>query len=124
MRKMRAERRAGRGVRLEEWRLTADESSSAGAHVLDWCRDVIANCRRPFGIDSFDLAVACRRGVIGGVESHRFLRLRPLDLYSDGFAAQLAALLGVARQEQSPLVVAAAIFSWGDAAHRALPEQA
>ena len=122
-RKMRAERHAGRGVRLEEWRLTADESSSAGAHVLDWCRDVVANCRRPFGLDSFDLAVAVRQASFSGVVSHRFLRLRPLDLYSEGFAAQLTALSGVSRQRQSPVIIAAAIFSWGDAAHRALPTQ-
>ena len=120
-RKMTQARRAGRGVQVGEWRLSARESSSAGLHVLDWCREVVANCRRPFGIDSFDLAVACRQSAASGIESHRFLRLRPPDLYSDRFAAQLTALLGVSRQEQSPVIIAAAIFSWGDAADKALP---
>jgi hypothetical protein len=106
---------------MGEWRLASHESESAGAEVLDWCREVIAGCRRPFGIDAFDLAVACRRSVAHSVHSLRLLRLRPSDLYSDGLATQVAALLQQGHIEGSPVIVAAAIFSWGDAAHEALP---
>ena len=118
---MNEARRTGRGVRLEEWRLAAHEASSAGDQVLAWCREVIANCRRPFGIEAFDLAVACRLGDTSGVDSHRFLRLRPVDLYTERLAKQLNAILVGSRLEESPVIIAAAIFSWGDAAHRALP---
>jgi hypothetical protein len=108
-------------VRLGEWRLADHESESAGVQVLDWCREVIAGCRRPFGIDAFDLAVACRRSLAHNVQTLRFLRLRPTDLYSEGLPAQLAALLSREHSDGSPVFVAAAIFSWGDAAHEALP---
>ena len=118
---MREARRTGQGARLEEWRFTAHELSSACDQVLSWCREVVATCRRPFGIDAFDLAVACHRGGNGGVDSQRFLSLRPLDLYTEGLAAQLTALVAGSRQDPSPIVIAAALFSWGDAADRALP---
>jgi hypothetical protein len=104
-----------------EWRLTGEERESACSQVIDWCREVIAGCRRPFGIDGFDLAVACRRSVTKNVHTLRLLRLRPTDLYSEGVAAQLAALLSKGNIDGSPIIVAAAIFSWGEAAHEALP---
>jgi hypothetical protein len=119
---MHEARRTGRGVRLKEWHLSAHEASSAVDQVLAWCREVVSNCRRPFGIEAFDLAVACRLGgTSGGVDSHSFLRLRPVDLYTERLAKQLNAILVGSRLEESPVIIAAAIFSWGDAAHRALP---
>lgn len=118
---MNEARRTGRGVRLREWRLAAHESGLAGERVLAWCREVVSNCRRPFGIEAFDLAVAYRLGDTSGVDSHCFLRLRPMDLYTERLAKQLNTMLVGSRRQESPVIIAAAIFSWGEAAHRALP---
>lgn len=120
---MRKARRTGRGVRLEEWRVTPDESLSVVDGVLEWCRDIVADCRRPFGIDYFDLAIACRSEDAGDISSERFLRLRPLDLYAEGFTAKLREWLSQSQRPSSGLIIAAALFSWGEAAHQSLPAQ-
>lgn len=118
---MRKARRAGHGIRLEEWRVAPGEYPSAGDRVLEWCREVVANCRRPFGIDSFDLAIACRHADESSVQSERFPSLHPLDLYNGGLATKLAALLQNTRRNSCDMIIAAAVFSWGEAAHQSLP---
>jgi hypothetical protein len=118
---MRKARRTGRGVRLEEWHVPADDATSAGDYVLSWCREVVANCRRPFGIDHFDLAVACRPAADSSVQTERFLSLRPADLYSGRVATKLGLLLQNARRTSGDMIIAAAVFSWGEAAHHSLP---
>jgi hypothetical protein len=90
--------------------------------IVEWCREVAARCRRPWGIDYFDLALAAH-DTNGGVRSHRVLRLRPMDFYNETILRHLASVLPHRRAESdsSPLRIAVALFSWGDAAHHALP---
>ena len=98
--------------------LASDQPHPSRA-VLDWCREVIATCRRPFGIDYFDLAIQVRepgRGVVGRLS---LVELRPLVLYAGSLEERLAALFE--RPGRPALHVSASIFSWGDAAHEALP---
>jgi hypothetical protein len=114
-------RAEGHGVRLGHWHLPNASSIHAPSHILDWCRNTLAGVRRPFGIDHFDLAVACGNGR-GSVESRRFFKLKATDLYDDGIAHALSGLVARWAGEEE-LVFAAAIFSWGEAAHRALPER-
>lgn len=110
-------RRTGEGVYVEEWQL-APEHHSPAETVLEWCREVVARCRRPFGIDQFDLALALRPAT--GSPVSRMYRLRPADLYSENALEQFSAFL--LEQGGQPGKMAAALFSWGDAAHRAMPE--
>jgi hypothetical protein len=113
-------RAQGRGVRTGAWQIPVSSAHEATGHILDWCRQIMSGVRRPFGIDQFDLAVACGDGR-GTIESRRFLRMRAADLYGETLEN---ALRGLALQsEQGHLLFAAALFSWGDAAHQALPER-
>jgi hypothetical protein len=111
-------RRTGRGVQIGSWKLPNSRAAEATERIVTWCREAAAGCRRPFGIDHFDLAVACGNGA-GSVESRRFLRLRPMDLYKDDLVAELKGL--GSSVNQGDLHFAVALFFWGEAAHRALP---
>jgi hypothetical protein len=113
-------RRTGSGVRTGAWHLPASRAAEATEQIVAWCREVMAGVRKPFGIDRFDLAVACGNGR-GDVESLNFAWLSTTDLYRDEFAAGLRGL-GV-RQTGEHLQFAVALFAWGEAAHRALPER-
>jgi hypothetical protein len=116
-RRMAEERRRGQGVYVSEWDVQAEHHSIVET-IVDWCRDTMGRCRRPFGIDHFDLALA-----LGRHDADRpvttVYRLRPADLYTESAAEHLAAFLFGAKQP--PARVAVALFSWGDAAHRAFP---
>jgi hypothetical protein len=88
---------------------------------LQWCRETVGGCRRPWGIDHFDLVVAVRDGT--QPRTIEFKRLRPFDLYHDGDAvARLHRFLApLTHPAAAGLPVAVALFSWGDAVHAALP---
>jgi hypothetical protein len=129
--RMVAARRAGLGMYLSEWQLTVDDAATGGIEslvdpIVAWCRDTIARCRRPYGIDHFDLALAFSLRDGTPVQSTQFRDLRPADLYDeDGFAGRLAQFLVSKRAATTDgtavLHIAGALFSWGDAAHAALP---
>lgn len=113
-------RRTGRHVYVRDWDLPPEGAHHADS-IIEWCRHVLGQCRRPWGIDGFDLAVAVRTDE-EKVVSHRFLRMRPKDLYGEDMPRQLASLfLPRLADGRGPRRVAAALFSWGDAAHSALP---
>lgn len=128
-RQMGAARRRGLGLFLHEWHVdsaapTADELEVLLESILAWCRQTIGECRRPWGIDHFDLTLA-RSGQDGAPAFTLQLRdLRPLDLYAAGpmnerlcaFLAPRGSLLKAAPQ---PVQIAAALFSWGNAADAA-----
>jgi hypothetical protein len=126
-------RRTGEGLRLQEWEHSSDVLCSAGADavidaVLEWCRQTLSGCRRPWGIDYFDLAVAFRLDGRSQPKSLSFRRLRPTDLYGIGtLRHELAELLCqiAARSPQGPserFHIAAALFSWGNAADAVLTQ--
>lgn len=132
-------RRLGHGVHLQEWEHEwqhnfaaplAGEIEALVEPIIEWCRQTSAGCRRPWGIDYFDLAFACSLGSLektpGPARSVSFRRLRPADLYDLGrLRGELAAFISELSHD-APLDpvghchVAVALFSWGNAAHAAL----
>jgi hypothetical protein len=109
----------GEGLHLSDWRLMLAERMHPHdvtpiEPILAWCREVLASCRRPWGIDHFDLVLSWRHADYEPPRRARLRGLRPADLYGpDHLAARLMALLGGAEAVH----VAAGLFSWGDAAH-------
>jgi hypothetical protein len=134
-RKIISARRTGEGTYYTEWNHDGTEAAGVDAvieSIVSWCRQTVGGCRRPWGIDHFDLTLAF--AVAGNasdrrVRSTRFHELRPIDLYApDGLAQQIGTFLSRVLHEDGPLPrkvmhTGAALFSWGDAAHAALPAQ-
>jgi hypothetical protein len=123
LRRIAAARRDRRHLYLNDWRFHLDAGpESAVETVLAWCRDTLSRCPRPFGIDHFDLAVAVNDSG-APPRSLSFIKIRPGMLYTPSFAKDLAVML---HQEEpadvrTGLYISAALFSWGAAAHAALP---
>jgi hypothetical protein len=91
--------------------------------LIDWCRETAGQCRRPFGIDAFDLAVAVGKPE-RAISSVSYDRLKPIAFYETSLSARLDGLLAVVEREfhvGEDVRLSAALFSWGDAAHAALP---
>ena len=116
-------RRNRRHLYLNDWLFPFESGEDEAVEaVLTWCKETIARCPRPFGIDHFDLAVA-----VGGEERPRSLsykRLRPGVLYAASFAHDLAAMLPRRQLDEARsagVYISVALFSWGAAAHEALP---
>ena len=128
-RDLMAARRSGRGWRRSEWRLdrdadrTLDEEALVEQIVL-WCRDTLATCRRPFGVDHFDLTLAWSHADGQRPRRAEWRRVRPIDLYHpERLADQLVRFVretAADHPSRPALVLAAALFSWGDATHAAL----
>lgn len=118
-------RRSGAGVRLGEWLVEPGAIEAQAEAIVAWCRQALAGSRRPWGIDAFDLAIAVGQGS-GRPFSASFHKLSPADCYDeDGLSYRLAAFLESALADaRTPLMLAVALFSWGDAAHAALPDGA
>lgn len=90
--------------------------------ILSWSRETVAKCRRPYGIDQFDLEI-----VFDGDARDRkpivFKGLRPLRLYEQGFDAELRAMVETAGSVRGrSIAISANLFSWGDAADKALAQ--
>ena len=125
--RMKELRRRGHGVKLQDWQI--EDFDPAQPHgivesVVEWCKGTAAECRRPYGINSFDLTLAFRVDGEANVRSFNFKRMRPIELYDDSFAARLLEALGFHVATGAPLRVSAGFFSWGDAAHHALAIEA
>ena len=120
-RSVRAARQSGQGLYLTEWQSVGAPSDEMAGDVTDWCRDTLALCRRPMGIDQFDLTLTIDDGVRPETRSLRLLR--PGQLY-DGSVIPLAlasAFAALAAEHTSTVRIAVALLSWGDIAHAALP---
>lgn len=116
-------RRKGHGVRMQDWEIedfNPEEPHTLVENVIDWCKRTVAECRRPYGINSFDLTLAYRLGGDSDVRSLSFKRMRPMELYDDSFANRLLEVFGLQTAKAVPLRVSAGFFSWGEAAHHAL----
>lgn len=114
--KIDSARRRGEGLYVGRW--DGPQDQPAIDLILSWCRDVLAGCRRPFGIDLFELAVSYR---CEEQSQKTVMRLHPADLYDEGLAHALTAFLFGEQATRRPEYVTATVFSWGDAAHRYLP---
>jgi len=122
---LKAARRSGRGLFQQEWRIEGcrpDLAEHAAATITDWCRTTLASCRRPWGVNRFDLSVAWYAPAGSGGDVAVFSRLDPACLYGeDGMEDRLRdRLLERCRLEDGGRI-AAALFSWGDALHATLP---
>jgi hypothetical protein len=115
-------RQRGEGLKMQDWSLDDFDPHSPNAleAVVEWCKHTLAECRRPYGINQFDLTVAFRSGNSERVRSFVLRKLDPIELYREGFGETLLHALGLTEQHSGPLRLSAALFSWGDAAHRAL----
>jgi hypothetical protein len=124
--RLSAARRGGHALYVCDWQLAVPTAESDPDHtwvepILLWCRDVLAECRRPWGVDQFDLTLAWRSGGSNGRPRRvQWRRLRPPDLYDSGWLANHLAAVYPAGQP-AVVHVAAGLFSWGEALHRALP---
>ncbi len=112
-RELKAARRNGHGLYLADFAVPAGHASP-GELVIDWCRETLANTRRPHGIAVFDLAVACTSG--SERRSLHLKRVHPTRLYEAGFVAELAALFATG----AAATVSVALSSWGDIAFAAM----
>jgi hypothetical protein len=117
-------RRRGRHLYVRDWHVGVDLSPAEAVEaMLQWCRETLANCRRPFGIDYFDLFLALSTAGDRRARSVEMEKLRIADLYEESFAEKLLGHFRPRDSDEGPhgLRVSLAIFSWGDAAHEALP---
>lgn len=88
--------------------------------MVDWCKKSLAECRRPYGIDHFDLAIAYRVGD-SRIRNQCFKGLRPLSLYQGDLDEQLRRRFKDAVVPGGEaLIISAAFFSWGEALSHAL----
>jgi hypothetical protein len=122
-------RRKGKGLKVQDWQIDSDgdpQAQGVAESIVTWARDILASCRRPYGIDHFDLTLAFRSATGSRVKSLAFDRLRPIDLYQEALPERIAN--SISRECAGPrgarLWVSAALFSWGEAAHLALPNRA
>lgn len=121
--RMQELRRRGHGLKLQDWHVDhfdPDEGHGVVENIVDWCKRTVAGCRRPYGINSFDLMLAFRVGNEEAVRSLSFLRMKPIELYDGSFAMRLLDALGLHVASPAPLRLSAGFFSWGEAAHLAL----
>ncbi len=117
-RRIRSARARGHGLYLTEFLWSPESAGQVPTDITQWCQDTLARCRRPLGIDHFDLTITVNGA--GKPRSHRLSFLRPAQLYDDAAVPRsLAAALGslVVASETGTVKVAAALLSWGDIAH-------
>ena len=120
-RSVSAARQRGHGLYLTEWQSVGVHGDAVAGEVTDWCRDTLARCRRPMGIDQFDLTLTIDDGA--RPQTRRLRLLRPGELY-DGSVIPLAlasAFAALAADHTSTVRIAVSLLSWGDIAYAALP---
>ena len=101
--------------------IDADAIAATSEQILEWCRDRIAETRRPYGIDQLALAIACAEAGGAPLASATFGVFRPVEFYQeDGVADRVTRFMhGLPVEELnrcSTVRFAAALFSWGDVA--------
>jgi hypothetical protein len=120
-RAIHAARQRGHGLYFTEWHGSPSSAESLSREITQWCRDTLARCRRPNGIDHFDLTLTIDAS--GTPHTQRLAFLRPGQLYDESVvpAALAAALASLATTDpESTVRVAAALLSWGDLAYASM----
>ena len=100
--------------------MTASASSDLAEELTAWCRDILSQMNRPYGLDYVTLALAVLGEKEGQVASTNYGVLRPQDFYGQGPAeTQIHTTLShwtdteiFARSRGGRL--SAVLFSWGD----------
>lgn len=110
---------------LDELPLDAASLDRVTEDLLSWCRERIAETRRPYGIDQLALAVACAEPGGPALASRTFGVFRPVEFYADGGVAERVAdfvrsiRVDELNRGNRTVRLAAALFSWGDVAREA-----
>jgi hypothetical protein len=123
--------RRGTGLSRGEWMLdepphSPDALTRISGELVAWCRERIAETRRPYGIDHLALAVACAEPGGPSIASTSFGVFRPMDFYREGGVAERVEdfLVSIRVEELNalgtPVRFAAALFSWGDVARETI----
>ena len=123
--------RRGTGLSRGEWMLdepphSPDALTRISGELVAWCRERIAETRRPYGIDHLALAVACAEPGGPPIASTSFGVFRPMDFYREGGVAERVEdfLVSIRVEELNalgtPVRFAAALFSWGDVARETI----
>jgi hypothetical protein len=94
-------RRQGRHIYRESWVLEdGTDPSHLAETLLHWSKETVATCKRPFGIDYFDLVLSVGHSgqclVTVSLE-----KLRPLMLYAGDLGEQLGGVLSQTRGEET-----------------------
>ncbi|OGO51439.1 MAG: hypothetical protein A2148_11920 [Chloroflexi bacterium RBG_16_68_14] len=114
---------SGVGTYHTTWRTepdaTAGASEQLAAEVMAWCREVLRQTHRPYGLDQVTLAMAVRDEDGHPLASVNFGLLRPVDFYGCGSVEAQAreALRRWAEDRvfaRSGACVSLVLFSWGD----------
>ncbi|MCH8900714.1 MAG: hypothetical protein IIC88_00270 [Chloroflexi bacterium] len=90
------------------------------AKLVGWCREVLGEMRRPYGLDYVTLAVALLREGEGQVASVNYGVLRPSDFYNQSFVEErVRETLRSWTNDQlitgaGAGSLSAVLFSWGD----------
>lgn len=92
--------------------------------VVEWCKQALSECRRPYGVGHFDVGFSYVFGEDRKQGSWQFPRLEPIQLYDGSFAASLSKTFGRPGGEPFSLTLNATFFSWGDALHLVLEQRA
>lgn len=112
--------RDGVGVREAAWELHPDHHSraSVAAEIRDWVQKVMADMRRPYGIDHVALALAARDDRGSVLCTNSLGVVRPTSFYEDASVDRIAAFLDDAELAGSrrPVRISAALLSLGDLA--------
>ena len=120
-RAIRAARDRGHGLYSHEWNRSPASLDGLSHDVLEWCRHTLALCRRPLGIDHFDLTLTIEGD--GPSRTHRMGFLRPGQLYDEsGLPVALDQVFSnVPSEGDGSIRVVAALLSWGDVAFVSMP---
>jgi hypothetical protein len=123
--------RRGTGLSRGEWVLEEpphppEALTRLSGDLVAWCRERIAETRRPYGIDHLALAVACAEPGGSKIASTSFGVFRPMDFYREGGIAErvegfLESIpVETLNERGTPVRFAAALFSWGDVARETI----
>ena len=120
-RAIRAARAKGHGLYSHEWQRPSGSVEGLSRDIVEWCRHTLSVCRRPMGIDHFDLTLTIEGD--GPARTHRMGFLRPGQLYDEtGLPVTLEGVLSnVGSEGAGPIRVVASLLSWGDVAYVAMP---
>jgi hypothetical protein len=126
--------RSGVGLYGDEWVLdrlpaTTDDLTALSQTVISWVVETMAVTRRPYGIDQMALALAVAHPGSEPLASTAINIFRPVEFYQPGGQRERieSFLLGLdpelLNRAGTPVRVAVTLFSWGDVARAALPNE-
>jgi hypothetical protein len=110
----------GIGLYHTTWRVDRNAGELAG-EVVDWCRQMLGQMRRPYGLDYVTLAIALLDAEGERTASITYDAFRPVDFYDDrNVEAQVHETL---RSWPAAERLSAVLFSWGDLTRELLTDE-